>query len=492
MTINKTFVIYLSFVLISVFSLHGENTISLLYADNPAARYFYADSTISNFSLGYFSDKGADTYISEIGDAITAFDVYAGSFYIMDTKTRLSGYASYRNSTRRNSIWNENADYELIYPYVSGDSIGGDIYSEQYKFAGAYSRLNGSWVTGAELKYRAQIEHRTVDPRPRNIVSDMDLTFGAGYKSSRYLLSVRAMLNSYNQKSSIAFMSDLGSTSIYHMTGLGMDYIRFAGSNTSVNYKGAGYGAGIDLIREDRCGWRFSFIYSSRNIDKIMTSLNYLTLNELTIDIIHSQLSYTSEKSDKFEYGITLDAAYIDRKGIDNIFGNPTSNSYPLITSKSTYINQISNIDIKSVLKIITRNSSIIFSPSAGINDYNEKHIGSGREIYAMNMTGGCDFRILIPCDKVLFDIKAGYNCSSSLSSMVNLGGLEQSSSRYIALMRNYNHRTDNFNQLTLNVCCNINIKNKTKLNLSGGICNKNYSLSGNSTSFGITTGIQF
>ena len=133
MTINKPFVIYLSFVLISVFSLHGENTISLLYADNPAARYFYADSTISNFSLGYFSDKGADTYISEIGDAITAFDVYAGSFYIMDTKTRLSGYASYRNSTRRNSIWNENADYELIYPYVSGDSIGGDIYSEQYK-----------------------------------------------------------------------------------------------------------------------------------------------------------------------------------------------------------------------------------------------------------------------------------------------------------------------------------------------------------------------
>ena len=135
-----------------------------------------------------------------------------------------------------------------------------------------------------------------------------------------------------------------------------MDYIRFAGVNTSVNYKGAGYGAGIVLIREDRCVWRFSFIYSSRNIDKIMTYLNYLTLNELTIDIIHSQLSYTSEKSDKFEYGITLDAAYIDRKGIDNIFGNPTSNSYPLITSKSTYINQISNIDIKSVLKIITRN----------------------------------------------------------------------------------------------------------------------------------------
>ncbi len=492
MIINKTFVIYLSFVLISVLSLYGESPVSLLYVDNPAARYFYSDSTVSYFSLGYISDKSADNYISETGDALSALDVYAGSFYIMDTKTRLSGYASYRNSTRRNSKWNENADYELIYPYVSGDSIGGDIFGEQYKFAGAYSRLSGNWITGAELKYRAQIEHRTVDPRPRNVVSDIDLSLGIGYKSARYLLCARAMLNNYNQKSSISFMSDLGSSSIYHMTGLGMDYIRFAGSNTSVSYKGLGYGTGVDFIRDDSRGWGFSFVYVSRNIDKIITSLNYLTLNELSINIINGQLSYSSEKSDRFEYGIILNAAYTDRKGIDNIFGDPTSNSYPLLTSQSMYANPISNIDAKADLKIMIGNSSITFSPSAGINDYSEKHIGSGREISAMNMTGGCDFRLLTPCNKVLFDIKAGYNCTASISSTFNLSGLDQSSSRYIALMRNYNYRTDNFNQLTLNVCCKINIKNKTKLNFSGEICNRDYSISGNSTSFGITTGIQF
>lgn len=33
-------------------------------------------------------------------------------------------------------LWNENADYDVIYPYVAADSVGGDMKFENYAFSG--------------------------------------------------------------------------------------------------------------------------------------------------------------------------------------------------------------------------------------------------------------------------------------------------------------------------------------------------------------------
>jgi hypothetical protein len=37
-------------------------------------------------------------------------------------------------------LWNENADYDVIYPYVAADSIGGDMKFENYTFSGGYAK----------------------------------------------------------------------------------------------------------------------------------------------------------------------------------------------------------------------------------------------------------------------------------------------------------------------------------------------------------------
>ena len=38
-------------------------------------------------------------------------------------------------------LWNENADYDVIYPYVAADSVGGDMKFENYAFQGICKSL---------------------------------------------------------------------------------------------------------------------------------------------------------------------------------------------------------------------------------------------------------------------------------------------------------------------------------------------------------------
>ena len=122
-------------------------------------------------------------------------------------------------------LWNENIDWKLIAPYVTGDSIGGFLKGETYYFNGGYASESGSWTWGITGGYRASHNYRHKDPRPRNTASDLSFALGAGYRLGTYRLGVSADFRLYQQKSEISFLADKGSTSVYHMLGLGMDYV---------------------------------------------------------------------------------------------------------------------------------------------------------------------------------------------------------------------------------------------------------------------------
>ena len=78
--------------------------------------------------------------------------------------------------------------------------------------------------------YRASHNYRDKDPRPRNTASDLSFSAGGGYRLGTYRIGVSADFRYYQQYSEISFLADKGSTSVYHVLGLGMDYARFAGN----------------------------------------------------------------------------------------------------------------------------------------------------------------------------------------------------------------------------------------------------------------------
>lgn len=118
----------------------------------------------------------------------------------MSDASRIWGNAYYHNGERKNVQWNESADYELIYPYVMADTIGGDIKSETYFFEGGYAASHGRWTFGGEFSYRALLEYRDVDPRPRNSIADLQGKAGASYQfNKRYAVALSAEALSTNK-----------------------------------------------------------------------------------------------------------------------------------------------------------------------------------------------------------------------------------------------------------------------------------------------------
>ena len=172
-----------------------------------------------------------------------------------DSLSTVSGNVKYSNGIRRGVLWNSSSDYRLIYPYAVADSVGGDLRNELYSFTGGYAFRRGLWHFGLSGSYRALQEWRETDPRPRNIVSDLTASASAGKRiGGGYIIDFSASYRRYSQSNDVEFYNPRGAnSSVFHLTGLGSHYARFAGTNSSTTYtryagNGAGFADMLDII----------------------------------------------------------------------------------------------------------------------------------------------------------------------------------------------------------------------------------------------------
>ena len=115
---------------------------------NPALYYYYTPYTWTRLDVnGAYHDKGKASLKQE-GDKDTRIGVDVNSFVILSERDRVFGSAGYRSEKQENVLWNENIDWKLIAPYVTGDSIGGFLKGETYYFNGGYASESGSWTWG--------------------------------------------------------------------------------------------------------------------------------------------------------------------------------------------------------------------------------------------------------------------------------------------------------------------------------------------------------
>ena len=106
--------------------------------------------------------------LTRVGAAYAAADKGHQWSLGADTYTRyktstLWGSASYSNGKDDNAVWCETADYDIVYPYILADSVGGALSRERYSFAGGYADRRGRWAWGARLSYAATLEYRDVE-----------------------------------------------------------------------------------------------------------------------------------------------------------------------------------------------------------------------------------------------------------------------------------------------------------------------------------------
>ncbi|GAE19186.1 DUF6850 family outer membrane beta-barrel protein [Bacteroides pyogenes] len=301
--------------------------------ENPALKIFMNQAPLSQILVEGFTHKETESVSLQQGDGEHGFAVKANSVLRFTPESEIRGTAEYVNKKRTSVLWNESSDYETIYPYVSADEQGGDLNSEAYRFSGEYTHEAKAYTWAARLAYRAVMEFRNVDPRPKNTVSDLWVTVAGSRKiAGNYRGAVSLHAGKYKQDNTLKFFNDLGGSTIYHLTGLGMHYVRFAGTNTGVLYDGASFGGSFEWLPEHQRGVSVSVGYRHFGCDKQMKDLGDITLCTLKENVFSGEAAYTNGQK-----GVKASVVAKKRSGTENLFGSPTGAIYPFLNSVRSY-----------------------------------------------------------------------------------------------------------------------------------------------------------
>lgn len=246
------------------------------------------------------------------------------------------GEASYGNGKQYHQRYNNVADFDLLYPDVIADSLGGDTHRENYFFAGGYATEQGNWLLGGELKFRAEQDYRTSDPRMRSIVSDLTLKAGAARRLAHYHLGVSLEGNIYRQTADVDFYGEQNGMGELQMTGLGTNYTRFSGSNRDIFYEGKGGAITFDLQPGTTTGWVAHLSHEWHQYERLLDEYNSLPLTTLYRQQNRLTLGW-KQQSGVSERALMLHADYDKRASDEHVVGTSSGQEYPILTQLTMY-----------------------------------------------------------------------------------------------------------------------------------------------------------
>lgn len=294
---------------------------------NPANMLDYSSSSFSQLNATTFSQKDK-VYRQQKGSGQSGFGVYTNSFQKLNDRKVLWGSASYENLKIKQVKWNENLDFDRVAPYISSDSVGGDIEVERYQFLGGYAQKFNKFLFGAEVAYKAQLGSRARDPRLENTTSELNAKIGLGYTIYKNIsLDVFGEGYKYQQNSSVRFVSQLGQPMVYQMTGLGIYNNLFSGGASSLSTVNEEYGYKVGGKVMSNKGRDFYILaqIGQANMKRSYTgSVNrYFYVSDLNNDIVELEGAKFFQINNQ---RIGIKANYFSRKSRGSEYGYSNNN----------------------------------------------------------------------------------------------------------------------------------------------------------------------
>lgn len=315
-----------------------RNTTGLhIYDGSAAANLYRYKASYTEIGASYEMRDENRAILPQLGDRTDAGKFEAASWIRLDGRSAVYANVEYANGNSRNILWNSSSDFLLLYPYVTADTVGGNLAMEKYMFSGGYSRRDGRFSYGLNGSYRALHEYRQTDPRPRNITSDLKVSASAGYSIGGYLIEASADYRIYRQISNVSFYNPGGAnTSEIPMTGLGTYYERFSGSGAYLGtyHRGSGYRISAGLIPEDGTGWLCNAGYGNMKVDRLLSNQNDVPITSISITEISFYTAYKTS-----EWGIYAQATISGRIGSEMVIDNGASDIYNVLGSMEMYGN---------------------------------------------------------------------------------------------------------------------------------------------------------
>ncbi|MCM1067624.1 MAG: hypothetical protein NC418_08655 [Muribaculaceae bacterium] len=309
------------------------NAPSRLALANAALIPMQHDVSLSHAMAGFDRRNTGSELVFGIGTGAGAGFFEAAS-YMKYGRSTITGKASYSNGKRFGVQYCDVSDPAVVFPYFTADELGGNYSSESYIFEGTYSSdfKSGTWLYGAGLAYRALQEYRKADPRPKNTVGDLSLKAGLGRRLGGYILALGADVAKYRQSSDVIFVSETGEVPVYHLTGMGSHYARFAGQGKASLYTGNRQSYSLSLFPTGKDGYFATAQYTFFTLTKSLKDLNNLPLKHIREHKAEAEIGWRSAV-----LSTGLDFCYRKRLGGESIFGDASGNVYPELFTLAAY-----------------------------------------------------------------------------------------------------------------------------------------------------------
>lgn len=241
------------------------------FATNPAFVFYLPDSSYSDVSLQYNRVAHKGLHNLQLGSSFTdrRFDANA---LRLNSKSAIYGKASYQNGYAEAIKWNTTADVHMHHPFVVADTIGGTSYHEYYIFMGGYAMRIGRFTIGVEGDYRSGLTFRKVDPRPKNILSDLTLTAGATMPLASHRLGFNMGVQNYKQSQNIGVYRPGSGIKLFYLRGMGISDASFStvisSNDISTNYYDTfSTTFALQLYPENSKGMYYSLKYKSSSME---------------------------------------------------------------------------------------------------------------------------------------------------------------------------------------------------------------------------------
>ncbi|UTN04461.1 hypothetical protein L0669_00835 [Flavobacterium bizetiae] len=468
-----------------------ENNFSNAFYTNPANMHYARHYSLSQLSAGY-NNSSQQTNIQQLGNGIRQFLVNAQSYYKIDAENTVWGNAHYKNGQRKNVQWNESSDFQIIYPYVTADSIGGNLSFEEYSFKGGYTKAFQKTTLGIVADYRALMEYRDTDPRPKNTVSDLNVAVGLSQNiGNHYAIGTSVNLQKYTQSNNLKFFSELGAPAVYHMTGLGMYSNWLTGNKLSSFYDGKGYGANVQFFPKDRNGFALSVGYNHFDYEKIMTEFQNLIASSILEKRYEGEVSYL-KKSEERSWGTKVEFYYSYRAGTENIFDNQTTTSYVKISEYTKYTNQVTSVLFSGLYSIPNPEFSWSVAPGFNLKNTATKYIDPLRKVDVQQAISRIDFSVSKLFSKSLINLSTSFEHSWALDAKMNLSDRTETNQIFEMLDYNFDYLSSAYTKV--NLAWRWDYKYAANLNFfaKAGFDYYNYSNNKNNTYFQMSLGLTF
>ena len=311
------------------FDFSTENRMLTNYFSNPVFERIISlrkiDSTMMIQRRSYIAVNASagglpnDYKLSE-GNNFTNYSIDGFGTLTLKEYGTLYGHAAYAKGCDKNIGWSGVRYADLYTPYITTDSLGGDINYDFYSISGGYAFNKSNWYFGLNASFRGEEAHRISDPRQLNLTSWINGDLGIGYvnNKSMFLFSVGYERN--KQHHTVRYWRPGQQDRFFVSYGFGF----FDDKQSKVSF---GYSR-MYYIDEVNTGITYRYNFNKKSLLTLGSSIKYnmLKTEESDIRTLYHATTYQFNPNVEFRFENRLkwliygEFDYKGRCGTENIF----------------------------------------------------------------------------------------------------------------------------------------------------------------------------